>query len=353
MALLVPPPGMVPISDKQYPTCDASPEAQAAPTPKEPYVFLRGKVDITPLLAVMEKVGDDLWDEEKQNELNVRMTRPAHDKWGIKKAIFVFCDDFMKNVYQFPWLLDEDWSTAFEPILQLLGTTQDKVVRMLLASMPPACVIPPHHDTGYWVRKTHRIHVPLVTDTSVVNFSVGALEKSMQPVAFEPGYVIELNNQAKHAVVNRWNRHRVHLILDYVDDCAPPIRLLHPGAQLHQSRRTIEIVDHPGASNTFDMTPPSPSFIVLGAQKCGTTTIYECLCQHPSVVKGRRRETHFFDWRWQPQLKTPIEQVQASMFLPNRLEFGLTIFGHCLYRRFRQISTGIFSLKRPWLERRV
>ena len=26
---------------------------------------------------------------------NVKMTRPAHDAWGIKKITFNFCDDFL------------------------------------------------------------------------------------------------------------------------------------------------------------------------------------------------------------------------------------------------------------------
>ncbi len=26
--------------------------------------------------------------------------------------------------------------------------------------------------------------------------------------------------------------------------------------------------------------------------------MYEYLCQHPLVVKGKRRETHYFDWRY-------------------------------------------------------
>lgn len=39
----------------------------------------------------------------------------------------------------------------------------------------------------------------------------------MRKVMFDEGRVVELNNQAKHAVTNAWSRHRVHLILDYVD----------------------------------------------------------------------------------------------------------------------------------------
>ncbi len=36
--------------------------------------------------------------------------------------------------------------------------------------------------------------------------------------------------------------------------------------------------------------------------------MYEYLNQHPLVVKGRRRETHFFDWRWQHNLKSAKSQ---------------------------------------------
>lgn len=30
--------------------------------------------------------------------------------------------------------------------------------------------------------------------------------------------------------------------------------------------------------------------------------MYEYLCQHPLVVKGKRRETHYFDWRFNHKL---------------------------------------------------
>lgn len=39
----------------------------------------------------------------------------------------------------------------------------------------------------------------------------------MRKVSLEEGRVAELNNQAKHAVANRWSQDRVHLILDYVE----------------------------------------------------------------------------------------------------------------------------------------
>jgi hypothetical protein len=44
--------------------------------------------------------------------------------------------------------------------------------------------------------------------------------------------------------------------------------------------------------------PNAPRFIILGAQKCGTTTLWDHLAQHPRAVRAAKREPHFFDWNW-------------------------------------------------------
>ncbi|NNL68032.1 MAG: sulfotransferase [Myxococcales bacterium] len=41
-----------------------------------------------------------------------------------------------------------------------------------------------------------------------------------------------------------------------------------------------------------------PDFLVLGAQKCGTTSFYEFLCGHPQVTPAAEKELHFFDRDW-------------------------------------------------------
>jgi hypothetical protein len=38
-----------------------------------------------------------------------------------------------------------------------------------------------------------------------------------------------------------------------------------------------------------------PDFIIIGAQKCGTTSLYEYLMQHPQIVAASQKEVHFFD----------------------------------------------------------
>ena len=38
-----------------------------------------------------------------------------------------------------------------------------------------------------------------------------------------------------------------------------------------------------------------PDFLIIGAQKCGTTFLYHLLCQHPFVEPATTKEVHFFD----------------------------------------------------------
>lgn len=41
-----------------------------------------------------------------------------------------------------------------------------------------------------------------------------------------------------------------------------------------------------------------PDFIIIGAQKCGTTTLYNILSEHPNILPASKKEVHFFDGRY-------------------------------------------------------
>ncbi|MCS3662054.1 sulfotransferase domain-containing protein [Salinibacter ruber] len=43
---------------------------------------------------------------------------------------------------------------------------------------------------------------------------------------------------------------------------------------------------------------PLPTFLLCGAQKAGTTALYEALRTHPDVCMSRPKETEFFNWRY-------------------------------------------------------
>ena len=47
-----------------------------------------------------------------------------------------------------------------------------------------------------------------------------------------------------------------------------------------------------------------PHFIVIGAQKAGTTSLFSYLAQHPHLFPSYRKEVHFFDGGLNPQVET-------------------------------------------------
>lgn len=241
--------------DKARPVC----QLQAEQRDVTPVVHHMGTVDISPILAKFASAHPQLWDPAYQATQNVHMIRPAHDNWGIGKIVLTFCDDYMANRYEFPWW--KEWRSAIEPIYQKFGIPSERVVRCLFASMPPGAFIKVHHDTGLWVKHTHRVHVP-ITSNAKVKFWIGSTNESLEVYPFTPGNVIELNNQSKHQVINEGDQNRIHMIFDYVDSDAkiPPSVILTPAQRLHQTRRSMDLE---GASGRF----PFPAFVLAGVTR--------------------------------------------------------------------------------------
>lgn len=46
-----------------------------------------------------------------------------------------------------------------------------------------------------------------------------------------------------------------------------------------------------------------PYFIIAGAQKCGTSTLYSQLSQHPNVIPALTKEINYFNWNYGKGLK--------------------------------------------------
>lgn len=45
-----------------------------------------------------------------------------------------------------------------------------------------------------------------------------------------------------------------------------------------------------------------PSFLIIGAQKCGTTSLYEYLVEHPQIWEAHTKEPHFFSGGLDPSI---------------------------------------------------
>lgn len=196
--VFVPPEGAVAIEDKALPICELT-----TPIPAS-LCYTRGFVDMTKWTAKIDSIkSDPIWHaHDVDSKDTIKIARAAHDAWGIEKVskskmcfsfsltpissiesplthlnyhilqiIFKFCDDFLMKVITLPYAEQEDWKELLQPVynalgkcyyfhsthnhtyvswttLLLLGVTEDRVVRCLLARMPANVQIPIHHDTG-------------------------------------------------------------------------------------------------------------------------------------------------------------------------------------------------------------
>jgi len=72
-----------------------------------------------------------------------------------------------------------------------------------------------------------------------------------------------------------------------------------------------------------------PDFIIIGAMRCGTTSLYRYLGQHPDVSVPETKELHFFDWQfakgvsWYRRLfPTYVDRLRVRWSTGHRLVTG-------------------------------
>ena len=58
-----------------------------------------------------------------------------------------------------------------------------------------------------------------------------------------------------------------------------------------------------------------PDFVVIGAQKAGTTSLHRMLRQHPQIHMPRTKELHYFDFNYERGA-----EWYAAQFSPGRRE---------------------------------
>jgi Sulfotransferase domain len=65
--------------------------------------------------------------------------------------------------------------------------------------------------------------------------------------------------------------------------------------QVFQLKRELRATEEGWAVDEEPVTGALPDYVVIGAQKCGTTYFYHLLTQHPYVEPAAAKELHFFD----------------------------------------------------------
>jgi hypothetical protein len=107
----------------------------------------------------------------------------------------------------------DKWKHLVQPVLDEVIKYYDRyeeafINKAMLTNMAPGTTIPRHWDKGACFAKSHRIHVPILTNDEV--YFIVDEERCLMEV----GKAYELNNVKLHSVENNGNSDRVHLLFD-------------------------------------------------------------------------------------------------------------------------------------------
>ena len=166
-----------------------------------------GPVDVARLSGVVQGLGEPAWNLETSRQ----------DTYSVHKrtrAILFRLPTGIGHRYedQVAW---GPWRDLVMPVIRAavrsFGYGRGDFSNAMLASLPGHSSIDEHTDEGLHFAKTHRIHVPVRTHTSVIMRIAGV------PHHLEFGHAYEVDNLLPHAVDNPSDIDRVHLIFDYFD----------------------------------------------------------------------------------------------------------------------------------------
>jgi len=169
-----------------------------------------GPVDIGALRAAVLGIPEAIWDAENADKPNrfEALDRTRH-------IVFRFVSNFndWRESYDRP--LWARWRALIEPVLaqatRPYAYAHGEFPRVMLARMAPGGVIKPHRDANPAAKWPHKVHVPLVTNDRVTFFVDGVA------YYFKEGEAVEVSNMAVHAVENKGDSDRIHLIFEYYD----------------------------------------------------------------------------------------------------------------------------------------
>ena len=168
-----------------------------------------GPIDIAPLAEAIARQEPAAWNEHEQRQKDYEVHRQTQsivllfagvDSWPTIEVLEMPGWDRLANVVV-P-LMDQIIARWYPP--------GGRIIRAMIARMPPGARIDPHHDAHPSFACGHRIHVPIDTNPRV-RFTVDG-----RPFNLQAGRVYEINNLKTHSVINKGPTDRTHLIFDYV-----------------------------------------------------------------------------------------------------------------------------------------
>lgn len=179
-----------------------------------------GTVNISDLRDAVLALPDDIWDAENADKPNKFAALDA-----TRHIIFRFVSRLRDWRESYDRPLWDEWRFLLEPVLHAAtadyGYGRGAFPRVMLARMAPGGVIHPHRDANPAAKWPHKIHVPLMTNDQVAFYVDGTAYH------FAEGEAVEVNNMALHAVENRGECDRTHLIFEYYDIDQPDPEWIH------------------------------------------------------------------------------------------------------------------------------
>ena len=168
-----------------------------------------GSIDQQALAEVISNASQIKWQENQYRQ----QAFDVHYK--TESIVMMFCDceswPKVKVTKESGWeLLSEHALPMMQSIINSFYPPGGKVIRAMIAKLPPASIIKPHIDSHPSFSSAHRIHIPITTHPKV-RFTIGG-----QPFHLEKNKVYEVNNQLQHSVMNKSNIDRITFIFDYV-----------------------------------------------------------------------------------------------------------------------------------------
>lgn len=169
-----------------------------------------GRVDIARLRDAVLAIPESIWEQENSTKPNRfdALDRTCHIPFRFVRDF----DDWRVSDDKRLW---PEWRGLLEPVMQQATEPymykRGAYPRVMLARMAPGGVIHPHRDGNPSAKWPHKIHVPLQTNPQVT-FEVDGVGYH-----FAEGEAVEVSNMAVHAVANRGDTDRIHLIFEYYD----------------------------------------------------------------------------------------------------------------------------------------
>jgi hypothetical protein len=168
-----------------------------------------GTYDVTDIQELLKSFTDEQWLRESWRREKFAVHRST-------QSIYLIMDEDGRHTDPTEYPALAEYQGVLQPLLDYVRSQFEQTiessyfVRMLFVKLLAGGAIPPHFDTGRSMRKSHRIHLPLVTNDGV-KFVVGETTKNLLP-----GELWEINNRNKHTVKNNGSEDRVHMIMDLV-----------------------------------------------------------------------------------------------------------------------------------------